>query len=486
MIWKRVLAVVVVTLSLPVHGDDLRQDVIEAVGRATQFFRSEIATEGGYLWQYSEDLSMRQGEGRATDTVIWIQPPGTPEVGMVFLDVYAATGDTTYLAGAIDAARALAWGQLSTGGWDYRVNFDKEESKQWHYRRDLEAGDLTPGDRRHRSVFDDDTSQSAMRLLMRVDAVLGFKDEAIHGAVTFGLDTFLRVQYPNGAWPQRWETFPDPAQFPVLKARYPESWTWEWPSIDYREFYTFNDNAIADVIDVMLEAHHTYGDNRYRAAAMKAGDFMILAQMPDPQPTWAQQYNHQMEPVWARKFEPASVTGGETFGVMRALVDLYVQTGEKRFLKPIPSALAWANRSLLPDGRLARFYELKTNKPLYFVVDTYELTYSDADMPTHYAFKVTGQERIASIDAYYTRATTQDRATLKEDSWRRWHGEVTAEDREQIVEMIAALDERGRWVEDGLMRPGERGKPRIDAQVISCRTFNRNLRQMARYIALTK
>jgi len=95
MVWKNVLAVAVVTLSLPVDGDDLKQDVIGAMSRATQFFRSEIATEGGYLWQYSEDLSMRQGEGRATDTVIWIQPPGTPEVGMVFLDAYAATGDTT-------------------------------------------------------------------------------------------------------------------------------------------------------------------------------------------------------------------------------------------------------------------------------------------------------------------------------------------------------------------------------------------------------
>ena len=59
MVWKSVLAVDAVTLSLPVERDDLKQDVIGAMSRATQFFRSEIATEGGYLLQYSEDLSMR-------------------------------------------------------------------------------------------------------------------------------------------------------------------------------------------------------------------------------------------------------------------------------------------------------------------------------------------------------------------------------------------------------------------------------------------
>ena len=49
----------------------------------------------------------------------------------------------------------------------------------------------------------------------------------------------------------------------------------------------------------------------------------------------------------------------------------------------------------LPDGRLARFYELKTNKPLYFT-KTYEVTFSDEDLPTHYGFKVAYRgERLA-------------------------------------------------------------------------------------------
>ena len=63
-----------------------QEAVLEAMERATRFFRTEIATEGGYLWRYKEDLSMRQGEGRATETQIWIQPPGTPSVGMTLLN----------------------------------------------------------------------------------------------------------------------------------------------------------------------------------------------------------------------------------------------------------------------------------------------------------------------------------------------------------------------------------------------------------------
>ena len=66
--------------------------------------------------------------------------------------------------------------------------------------------------------------------------------------------------------------------------------------------YTLNDEAIPDTIVTLLEAAQHYGDSRYKAAAMKGGDFLLLAQMPEPQPAWAQQYNAQMQPAWARRF----------------------------------------------------------------------------------------------------------------------------------------------------------------------------------------
>jgi hypothetical protein len=67
--------------------------------KATAYMRS-IATEGGYLWRYSLDLKEREGEEKATATQIWVQPPGTPSMGMAFLRMFEVTGDARYLAAA--------------------------------------------------------------------------------------------------------------------------------------------------------------------------------------------------------------------------------------------------------------------------------------------------------------------------------------------------------------------------------------------------
>ena len=82
----------------------------------------------------------------------------------------------------------------------------------------------------------------------------------------------------------------------------------------------------------------------------------------------------------------ATVIGGESHGVMQILMHLYRETGQRKYLEPIPRALDYLKQSELPGGRLARFYELQTNRPLYFTKQ-YELTYNDDDLPTHYSFQ---------------------------------------------------------------------------------------------------
>ncbi len=58
-------------------------------------------------------------------------------------------------------------------------------------------------------------------------------------------------------------------------------------------------------------------------------------------------------------------------------------TKDRKYLQPIPGALAYLRASLLADGRLARYYELKTNRPLYMNRrgKTYTLTYDDSNFP---------------------------------------------------------------------------------------------------------
>ena len=69
---------------------------------------------------------------------------------------------------------------------------------------------------------------------------------------------------------------------------------------------------------------------------------------------------------------------------------IYVATKDPKYLQPVPAALAYLASSALADGRLARYYELKTNKPLYMnrQGSVYSLTYDDSRLPSHYGWKV--------------------------------------------------------------------------------------------------
>ena len=109
--------VLLMMITAPLSADEsLHRAAIDAMVVATRYFRTDVAAQGGYLWRYKTDFSMREGEGTASPSTIWVQPPGTPAVGMAFLEAYKATGDTLFLNGAVEAARALVWGQLASGG----------------------------------------------------------------------------------------------------------------------------------------------------------------------------------------------------------------------------------------------------------------------------------------------------------------------------------------------------------------------------------
>jgi len=462
----------------------LREQAEKALRRGAEFFRKEVAVEGSYLWEYSEDLSKREGEGVATATQGWVQPPGTPSVGSAFLTAYEATGDRFYLDAARETAHALVRGQMQSGGWHYTIEFDEKSRKKKAYR----DGGSPKG--RNTTTLDDDTTQAALRFLLQMDQALGFKDEKIHECLSYALECLLKAQYPNGAWPQGYDQFPDPAKFPVKKASYPETWSRTYPGHqNYWNRYTLNDSALPDIIGAMLDAARVWGDpqagekanalaRRCHAAAERAGDFLLIAQMPEPQPAWAQQYDFDMQPAWARKFEPPSVTGGESFDAMRVLMRLYRETGQRKFIEPIPRALDYFRRSRLPDGRLARFYELRTNKPLYFTED-YQLTYDDDDMPTHYAFKV--GDRTESVAREYERLAKLDLAALKKPAKPASPHKAGPALIAEVKKAITAQDARGRWVEGGGLKYH---RPKDEtARIISCATFIHHVQTLSRYLA---
>ncbi len=473
----------------------LRERAQAALRKAVEFYRTKVSTQGGYHFSYAEDLSYGRSEMSEGPTRVEVQRDGTPLVGMAYLEAYQSTRDRYLLEAAQEVARALVKGQHCSGGWDYFIEFDEQKRAQFPYRADGRCGEGAAARPERTTTLDDNISQAALRLLMRVDRELDFKDAEVHEAALFALDSLIKAQYPNGAWPQRYSRFPEPSAFPVKQASYPESWPRTWPGSSYTAHYTFNDNSIVDMIDAMLEAAHIYREPRYRASAEKGGAFILLAQMPEPQPGWAQQYDRDMHPAWARRFEPPSLTGGEAQSVMKALLLLYRETDQRKYLEPLPRALAYYRRSLLPEVEtpseirrracpkgtpcLARFYELQTNRPLYVTkgtrvtaleqgttnVDGYELSYSDASVITHYAVLVSGAG-LPEIEREFREQQKADPASLRRPDVLRglspWSGARTpvgaGDDaarggtpglETRVRALIDAMDPRGAWVEEG-------------------------------------
>ena len=331
---------------------------------------------------------------------------------------------------------------------------------------------------------DDDTTQSAVRFLIRLDKILEFREEQIHKAVTYALDSTLTAQFPNGGWYQWWDRYPSPTspnQYPVMAASYPKSWSRKWLN-DWTGVYFINDELVPNMIMTMFTAYDTYGEDRYLASAEKAAEFLLLAQMPDPQPAWAQQYDRNMHPVWDRKFEPPAITGRESQTVLEALLLLYRRTGNKNYLDPVPRAISYFNRSRLADGRLARFYELKTNHPLYFkrTGKRYDLTYSSNDLPTHYAFII--DSRLDSIKAEYRRLLKTGPASLNAQETEKTQ-RLSPTLKAQARNVISSMDERGAWVERGRLR---HHKVEPESGIIDCRTFVNNVRTLCGFLTVRK
>ncbi|MDR2114839.1 MAG: hypothetical protein LBP87_00500, partial [Planctomycetaceae bacterium] len=284
-------------------------------------------------------------------------------------------------------------------------------------------------------------------------------DKKIHEAALYALEKLLETQFPNGAFPQAFSGEKrDEAAYPVKTANYLPENTEPTHEKNYYKYYTFNDNLVQDLNRVFFIASEVYGTKKdgklnpnknYVNAACRLGDFMILAQMPEPQPAWAQQYDFEMHPCWARKFEPASITGGESQGIMTALIELYLFTGNKKYLEPIPKAIAYLEHSRRSDGKLARFYEMRTNKPLYFT-KSYELTYSDADMPTHYAFVVDFNSSRFNQLLKQSESNRLKQLEIFRSNYRNLR--LQQPNTKEVATVIADIDQRGAWITQGILK----------------------------------
>src|SRR5262245_39004114 len=133
----------------------LREQARASLRKAVEFYRTKVATDGGYHFAYAEDLSYGRSEMSEGPTRVEIQRDGTPLVGMAYLDAYASTADAYYLDAARDVARALVKGQYCSGGWDYYIELDPPKRAQFPYRADGDCARRAAGSAERPTTLDD-------------------------------------------------------------------------------------------------------------------------------------------------------------------------------------------------------------------------------------------------------------------------------------------------------------------------------------------
>jgi len=365
-------------------------DALAAAEKVAEFFATQLALSGGYVYAYSADLKGRRAEGgKVDDGVVWNQPPGTPAVGGAFLRLYEITGEPHWLDAARAAATVTVGGQLLSGGWYNFTETLPGPRAAWCYRSEVKSGEdckqIKTNKLRNYSSLDDNITQSNLGFLMWYDEASKGSDQTVREAIDYGLDRLLAAQFPNGAWPLTLDRAPPPDQFNAgSQARFPVKWSRTWVEPDYPVF-VLNDQLVRDVVRLLLAAERHTQRPELLEAAKRGGDFLLAAQMPEPQRGWAQTYNLDMEPVWGRKFEPPAIASHETAGSIEALLQLYLRTSDQRYLTGAVQGAAWLRENRRVAGDWARFYELESNRPI-FVRSDGDLTFEETDLHKGYGF----------------------------------------------------------------------------------------------------
>jgi PelA/Pel-15E family pectate lyase len=202
-------------------------------------------------------------------------------------------------------------------------------------------------------------------------------------AVRRGIEYLLAAQYPNGGWPQF---------YPLRRG--------------YYSHITYNDGAMMGVMNVLhdvaegntpFEFVDSEQRERCRTATEKGLDVILKTQVVvDGQPTaWCAQYDEAtLQPASARAFEPVSLSGYESVGIVEYLMRLDNPSPEIK--RSIEGAMEWFERVKIEGQRVdwvfdeetgrrvdrvviedpaadpiwARFYEIDTNRPMFIGRDS--------------------------------------------------------------------------------------------------------------------
>lgn len=438
---------------------DIEYEIRQTMLNATKFMVEKVSTNGGFVNHYLPDFSRRWAEQEAYSTQIMLTYGTTPRMGNVFLDAYDATGDEYYYSAAEKVAEALIWGQHSSGGWDYIIDFAGIPSlKKWYSTIGKNAWGWDEYNHYFGTpTFKNGTTTDAARFLLRI--YLQKLDSKFKPALDKSIEHFVKSQYPLGGWPQR----------------YPVSIEYK----DYTSFYTFNDDLTWENIEFLIQCYVTLGYERLLDPIKRGMNFSLTAQQGNPQGGWAEIYNMDIQPSHGRKYEPASLMPGQTVRQIDLLMRFYGYTGDRRFLARIPDAFLWLESARLPhsmteNGKYTHpvFVEVGTNKPLFshrkgtsISSGIYYIDYEDDNPLLHYGSKMNLDKTIMDLKEEYKRINALSVEEITKDSplksfdtdshrsnlpqkffnYRQGTNDKTMSESE-VRAIINSLDDQHRWL----------------------------------------
>jgi PelA/Pel-15E family pectate lyase len=264
------------------------------------------------------------------------------------------------------ADRMLVY-QLSNGGWPKQL-LGGSVVKYETPLNDALLAKIKATTEKHATIDNKATTREINAL---VKAFKATGNQKYLDAAERGIVYLFTAQYANGGWPQY---YPDNAL--------------------YRAEITYNDDAIVNVLNIMLDIANKTNDfdvvnpkfvSKAEDAVKRGIDCILKTQvLQNGKATiWAAQYDqNSLQPAKARNFEPASLSTSESVGIVRFL--MRIKNPSPAIKNAIDNAIDWFGKTKivgyrfdkLPSGDKglvsdatstiwARFYDFKTNQPIF-------------------------------------------------------------------------------------------------------------------------
>lgn len=219
-----------------------------------------------------------------------------------------------------------------------RVLSNQSDLGAWPKNVDTSAKPFEGNRSKIQGTFDNGATTGEVRFLARAFRLTG--EERCRAAVVKAIDQILTAQYPTGGWPQF----------------YP-------PGTGYHRHITFNDDTMVRLLELLREVGRSDEfaslDKPRREAALRAFNAGIRCivrcqVVVDGKPTvWCAQHDEKtLEPRKGRTFEPISLSGSESAGILMLLMSL--EKPDPEVVKAIEAGVRWFEGAKLVGIRLDR------------------------------------------------------------------------------------------------------------------------------------